>query len=248
MDELGLLEDTLPELAAQRGIAQNKANGVDLWGHTLATLDGAATVDPQDRILRLAALLHDVGKPATQTEEGFHGHDSAGAEIAERLLMRMAFPRGEVERVRELVRWHMYSYEPSWSDAAVRRFIRRVGAELLPQLFALRRADNLGSGLAADAGEQSVLETRVASELERNVPLSLADLAIDGHDLQREAGIPPGPELGAVLERLLESVVSDPSRNDRDRLLADARNWWADGRRGDELATRPAVPAGDRER
>jgi tRNA nucleotidyltransferase (CCA-adding enzyme) len=248
LDELGLLEPTLPELAVQRGIPQNKSNGLDLWGHTLATLDAAAGIDPADTVLCLAALLHDIGKPATRTEEGFHGHEVAGAELADRMLVRMALARLEVDRVRDLVRWHMYSYEPNWTDAAVRRFIRRVGPALLPQLFALRRADSVGSGLPADAGRQEELERRVAGELERRVPLSLADLAVNGDDLQRDAGIAPGPALGEILERLLDSVISDPERNARDRLLADARNWWLAAPHRDEHGSGRVVPAGGRGR
>jgi len=248
MDELGLLGPTLPELAAQHGIPQNKSNGLDLWGHTLATLDASAVLGRDDPLLHLAALLHDVGKPETQTEEGFHGHDTAGAALVERMLVRMAFSRPEVDCVRDLVRWHMFSYEPNWSDAAVRRFIRRVGPALLPRLFALRRADNVGSGLPTNAGLLAELEHRVAAELERKVPLSLADLALNGDDLQREAGIPPGPALGEILERLLDSVISDPERNVRDLLLADARKWWLVMHRDTPEAPDRAEPAGERGR
>jgi putative nucleotidyltransferase with HDIG domain len=241
LDELGLLGAVLPELAAQRGIPTNKSNGVDLWGHTLAALDATTEVAPDDPVLRLAALLHDVGKPMTQTDDGFHGHEVVGASVAERILERMAFTRVEVERVRELVRQHMFSYEPNWTDAAVRRFIRRVGPAVVPQLFALRRCDSLGSGLPPDAGHLAELERRVAGELARDVPLSLADLAVNGDDLMREAGIPPGPGMGTILERLLDSVINDPERNVPGRLLADARNWWSQDDGG-------AVAAGDRGR
>ena len=87
----------------------------------------------------------------------------------------------------------MFSYEPRWSDAAVRRFIRRVGRDLVDDLLDLRAADNLGSGLPADAGHLDELRERVTTELERGVPLTLADLAVDGDDLVDELGLEQGP-------------------------------------------------------
>jgi tRNA nucleotidyltransferase (CCA-adding enzyme) len=235
----GLLEHVLPVLATQRSVPQDKAPGMDLWAHTLATLDAAARLAPGDETLLLSALLHDVGKPETLADGHFHGHESVGAERAEELLRRLAVPRREAAPVVELVRWHMYGYESRWGDAAVRRFIRTVGRDLLPRLFLLREADNLGSGAPAGAGGLDELRERVAAELERGVPLATRDLAIDGHDLQAELGLGPGPTVGALLERLLESVVNDPARNRRETLLTDARSWLAEGAvagRGDRVS------------
>jgi tRNA nucleotidyltransferase/poly(A) polymerase len=225
----GLLEHVLPLLALQRGVPQAKAPGMDLWEHTLATLDAAARLSPGDETLLLAALLHDVGKPETLGADGhFHGHEEAGARLAGELLRRLAVPRREVEPVVALIRWHMYGYESRWGDAAVRRFIRTVGPATLPRLFVLRAADNLGSGASADAGGLDELRERVGAELERGVPLVPADLAIDGHDLQQELGLARGPLIGRLLERLLEAAVNDPARNRRETLLADARAWLAE--------------------
>jgi putative nucleotidyltransferase with HDIG domain len=229
--ETGLLEHVLPLLAAQRGVPQAKAPGMDLWEHTLATLDAAARLAPDDETLLLAALLHDIGKPETLGEGHFHGHEEVGAGHAADLLRRLALPRREAEPVVALVRWHMYGYESRWGDAAVRRFIRTVGRDILPRLFLLREADNLGSGAPADAGGLDELRERVAAELERGVPMTLGDLALDGDDLQAELGLTPGPGLGELLDRLLDSVVADPSRNTRETLLADVRSWIAEARR-----------------
>ena len=224
----GLLPHVLPLLAAQRGIPQAKAPGMDLWEHTLSTLDAAARLSPGDDTLLLAALLHDLGKPETLADGHFHGHEEVGASRADELLRRLAVPRREAVPVVALVRWHMYGYESRWGDAAVRRFIRTVGPATLPRLFVLREADNLGSGEPADAGGLDELRERVGAQLERGVPLGTRDLAIDGHDLQSELGLAPGPKLGALLDRLLEAVVNDPSRNRRETLLADVRSWLAE--------------------
>ncbi|MEO6349705.1 MAG: HD domain-containing protein [Candidatus Limnocylindrales bacterium] len=222
-----VLAESLPELAAQRGVPQDKVTGHDLWGHSMATVDAAAAVDPGNATLRLAALLHDIGKPPTFADGHFIGHDEEGAKMAETMLTRFAYPRHEVEHVSDLIRHHMFSYEPRWSGAAVRRFIRRVGRDLVHDLVKLRRADNLGSGLPDNAGHLDELARRVDAELAAGAPLTLRELAVNGNDLISGLGIPPGRQVGQLLERLLGSVIADPSRNTRERLLAEAKIWTA---------------------
>jgi hypothetical protein len=122
----------------------------------------------------------------------------------------------------------MFAYTPDWTDAAVRRFVRRVGADLLEDLYALRRADNLASGASEPAtGGIDELRGRAARALARD-PLGPGQLAVDGHDLVRELGITPGPEVGRVLTGLLEAVLDDPGRNRREFLLALARRLLAE--------------------
>ncbi|MBF6604941.1 MAG: HD domain-containing protein [Chloroflexi bacterium] len=220
--ETGLLPFVAPLLAAERGVAQNKFPNEDLWDHTLRTVDAAATAD-RSPIVRLAALLHDVGKPATAADGHFHGHDVVGAEQAADLLRRWHRPRETVERIAHLIRHHMFAYETAWSDAAVRRFIGKVGRGELDDLFALRAADNVGSGRPAEADGLGELRQRVARELAADVALDRSGLAIDGADLVRELGLAPGPEIGRILDRLVARVIADPAVNDRDRLLGIAR-------------------------
>jgi tRNA nucleotidyltransferase/poly(A) polymerase len=228
MADTGLLEVLLPELAAQRGVPQDKIPGHDLWEHTLATVDA---VDAGRPVVRLAALLHDVAKPRVQAGGRFPGHDTEGAAMSDRILRDLAAPREESERVLELVRHHMFDYRSTWSDAAVRRFLRRVGVKAVDDLIALREADNVGSGRAAGHGDLRELRARIAAQLGSGHALHLADLAVDGDDLRVGLGLPPGPEIGRILERLLERVIADPSFNDRGRLLAAARRIHAAGRR-----------------
>jgi tRNA nucleotidyltransferase (CCA-adding enzyme) len=223
--DTGVLAHALPELNAQRGVPQDKINGHDLWGHAMATVDAAATLDPDNERLRLAALLHDVGKPPTFADGHFIGHDEEGAKLVDSMLTRFALPHPYVEHVAALVRLHMFSYERRWSSAAVRRFIRRIGRERVRDLLNLRRADNLGSGLPTDAGHVDELEARVRAELEAGSPLTLRELAVNGEDLIDSLGIKPGPKVGELLERLLGSVIADPSRNSKPVLLAEARRW-----------------------
>jgi tRNA nucleotidyltransferase (CCA-adding enzyme) len=225
MADTAILVQVSPELAAQRGIAQNKVPGEDLWDHTVRTVDAAPPGRP---IVRLAALVHDIGKPATAADGHFYGHEREGADLARTLLERLRYPKPVVERLVTLVRQHMFAYEPSWTDAALRRFIAKVGRETLDDLFALRAADNVGSGVAPDGSGLGELRRRVAEQLAADVALERGDLAVNGDDLMAELGLQRGPAIGRILDQLLERVVAEPSLNDRPTLLLVARGLAAD--------------------
>jgi len=225
MAETGLLAVVLPELEAQRGIPQNKIDREDLFDHTLRSVDAAPARRP---VVRLAALLHDLGKPATIDDGPFRGHEVVGADDAERLLERLHLPRAVIGPVVHLVRNHMFTYEREWGDAGVRRFIQRVGVDAIDDLFALREADNLGSGLPARAGHLAEFRARIEAELAASVVLDRSRLAVDGDDLMTELGLPQGPRLGRILDELLERVIADPKLNDRPTLLLLAESMLAD--------------------
>ena len=223
LERLGLLAVILPELAALRGVPQEKRVPGDALDHTFAAVDAVPADAPDDA--RLAALLHDLGKASTLGDGHFFDHERVGAELARRVLERLRVARSRMERIVGVIEHHMYHYEPAWTDAAVRRFVRRLAVVDRDLLFALRRADNLASGVG-DAGErnQRELEGRMAAELESQPELLLERrLAIDGHDLQEALGIEPGPRVGEILERLSEMALDDPGRNDRETLLGLAR-------------------------
>jgi hypothetical protein len=184
-------------------------------------------------VVRLAALVHDIGKPATFADGHFIGHDTVGADLAEAFLERLRSPRVVRERVVHLVRNHMFSYESNWSDGAVRRFIAKMtldgtASEALEELFDLRAADNVGSGLPAEAGGLEEIRARVAAALLEGVALDRRDLAIDGRDLMSELGLGPGPRLGRILDALLDRVQSDPALNDGPTLLLLAQGMLGD--------------------
>jgi tRNA nucleotidyltransferase (CCA-adding enzyme) len=242
LSDTGLLLPISDELARQRGIPQNKVPGEDLWDHTLRTVDAVSAGRP---VVRLAALVHDIGKPATFADGHFLGHDAVGAKLAGAFLDRLRAPRAVHDRVVALVRHHMFSYEPSWSDAAVRRFIGKIsgigkvggnGANgstsiaALDELLALREADNVGSGLPPAAGRLDELRARIAAELAAEVVLDRRGLAIDGGDLMAELGLAQGPLLGRLLDELLERVIADPALNDRPTLLLLAQAMLAEDR------------------
>ena len=222
LEDLTLLPVVLPELAALRGVEQGKLLGGDAFDHSLRTADALPASDP---VLRLAGLLHDIGKAPTAADGHFIGHEGVGATLAEARLRQLAFPGATVERVAHLIRHHMVLYSSDWTDAAVRRFLRRVGADQVDDLLALRRADT-----AASAGPET--RDAAADELSRrlalvrqNAALAVTDLAIDGNELMAECGMTPGPRIGRALAHLLETVTDDPSLNTRDHLLTEARKW-----------------------
>jgi tRNA nucleotidyltransferase (CCA-adding enzyme) len=176
----------------------------------------------------MAALLHDVAKPRTAApkpdapgEFTFYRHDSIGAELADAILRRLKFSNKDRERIVAVVANHMFWYTPGWSDATVRRFVRRVGEETLPDLFAVRIGDVVGRGRGEDPEvELGELKRRVDRVIAEDQALSIKDLAIGGEDVIAALGVPPSRLIGAVLEALLERVIEDPTLNERDRLLA----------------------------
>jgi tRNA nucleotidyltransferase (CCA-adding enzyme) len=223
-EEAGLLAVVAPELARQRGIPQAKTPGDDLWDHTWRTVDAAAPFLADGLPLaRTAALLHDIGKPATFADGHFVGHDAVGAELAAAWLDGLRAPRAFTARVANLVRHHMFAYAAEWSDAAIRRFLRRVGPADLEDLLDLRAADNVGSGLAPNGDGLHELRARCRAQLAAHVALSRGDLAVDGDDLMRALSLAPGPVVGRLLDELLERVLADPMLNERGRLVAIAR-------------------------
>ena len=224
-EDAGLLAVISPDLAAQRGITQNKVPGEDLWDHTLRTVDAAPASRP---VVRLAALVHDIGKPATLADGHFHHHDVVGARLADALLRRLRFPRAATEDVAHLVRHHMFWADPDLSDAAVRRFLIRVGARHIDNLFALRRADDLGSGMAPDDPDLLAFRARLDSELAAASALDRYALAIDGDDLIRELRLEPGPMLGRMIAELVDQVIADPALNERATLMLLAQGMLAD--------------------
>ena len=224
-EETGLLAVISPELAAQRGIPQRKVAGEDLWEHTLRTVDAA----PAERhVVRLAALLHDIGKPAVLEGGRFPHHETVGAELAAELLRRLRYPRTAAGEVVHLVRHHMFPVDPGATDAAIRRFIMRIGPDRIDALFALRRADDLGSGMTPDDPDTVAFRERVLRELHAASPLDRHALAVNGRDLMAELGLAPGPRLGHVIDELLDRVVADPGLNERGSLLLLAQGILAD--------------------
>ncbi len=231
MRDTGILEVTCPELLLGVGMEQNKYHVYDVWTHGMECMDACAG----DPILRIAALLHDVGKPATRAmgektkDWTFYDHDRIGAEIADPICQRLRFSNDERARITHLVRNHLFHYTNELTDAGVRRWVRRMGIERLEDFYALNEADLRAKGTEGptDLSALAGLKAHVAKVLAEGAALSTRDLKVNGRDLMQELGLAPGRILGELLEGLLEVVTNDPTLNERDKLLAKAREMVA---------------------
>ncbi|MGB2980732.1 MAG: HDIG domain-containing metalloprotein [Candidatus Zixiibacteriota bacterium] len=221
MQQVGLLEKILPELASAVGVTQPGGyHAYDVFEHSILTADSA----PRDLVIRLAALLHDVSKPETKapTESGatFYGHEKRGARVAKRALQRLRYSNQIVDQATLLIDKHMFT--TGVTDKGLRRLIRKMGEELVFPLLDLRRADVVAQGKGGNTEDVDELEERIRLEIERQPPFGLKDLALDGNDIMKTFDIPPSPLVGQVLNYLLELVLDDPEVNQKDRLMKEA--------------------------
>ena len=215
LDSGGLLEVVLPEVTACKGVEQGGYHTHDVFGHTLL----AVGLTPPDLVVRLAALLHDIGKPVTATPDGaFTGHEEVGAGLARGALERLRFPQREIDAVTTLVRLHLRPvyYRSEWSDGAVRRLARDAGP-LLERLMALARAD-IAASAYPEPEKLDELAARLAGVLSEQ-PTRMA-APIDGEDIMRVRGLAPGPEVGRIKDRLGELIMDGEIEPTREAVLA----------------------------
>ncbi|WKZ31369.1 MAG: HD domain-containing protein [Candidatus Dojkabacteria bacterium] len=237
MRQTGLLEIFIPELLEGVDVEQKLFHHDDVYWHSLRTCD----VAPDN--IKLAALFHDIGKPRKDMKDGhFYGHDTEGAEMTKQIMKRMRFSNSDIEKTVTLVRWHMFYYPHvqegmseeqvehvkvhEWSDSAVRRFMSKVGDENLDDLFALRIADASSNPMSAfNPDEIAELQLRISEVREKDMALKISDLEITGHDLMEQLGVEKGPQLGKILNHLLERVLDDPILNTKEALIDEARKY-----------------------
>ena len=246
LEETGILKIFIPELAECRGVMQKDARGFhkfDVLDHNFYACDGA----PKDNLtVRLAALFHDIGKKDTRTvclenltdENGktqevelvhFYRHELFSEKITGEILFRLKFSNAQIEKVCHLIKNHMFHYESSWSDSAVRKFIVRTGIENIDDLILLNFADKYGSTRTKIVPESPAvklifeLKDRIKKAEEENNVFSLKQLAVNGRDLIK-IGYKPGKILGETLNELFQCVLKDPQMNEKTLLLKVAEN------------------------
>lgn len=224
LDETGLLEHILPELKAGKKMNQPGHHTTDVWQHSLDSLANCPSEDP---IVRLSALLHDLGKTKTYAEKNgqitFYNHDIIGSRLASQIAKRLRLSKKDIQRVFILTRYHMFHYQPEQTDAAIRRFMRKVGLENIDDILDLREGDRLGSGAKKTSWRLEEMKERIIAQL--NQPMSQEDLAIDGHVLIKELNLKPGPILGKILKHLLELVIDQPELNNEKDLLLESQKF-----------------------
>lgn len=224
-----LLDLFLPELLEGIGIKQpEEYHTDDVYDHILATVDAA-----EDSV-KLAALFHDIGKPRCAEDGHFYKHDAVSADMAREIMKRLKFSNSEINRVTNLVRWHMFVFidwrdgqdSSNWSDAAIRRLIKKVGGEeQIENLFKLRIADAISNPKSSfNPIELNLLEERISVVREQDMALEISDLNISGDDLIA-LGVKKGPEVGKILNELLEEVIENPSMNNKDQLIKLAKEY-----------------------
>lgn len=224
LQRLGLLTHIIPELEQGIGV-ENRPRVFTIWEHNLKAFEyGVKTGYATD--VRIAALLHDVGKPATKGPEKnnewtFYGHDVVGGRMAASILSRLRFPRDTVEKIATLIRWHLFKYDPDEgiTDSSVRRLIRRVGAANMNDLVKVRICDRMGMGVPkALPYRLRHFQFRVEKILREEEAPSVKKLKINGDDVMKILDIPPGVRIGKILEVLLQEVMDDPVKNIKEYL------------------------------
>lgn len=219
----GLLEHIIPELLEGIGVSQarpGRHHTTDVFTHNIMSLKFCPSADP---IVRFATLIHDAGKPKVEgkDENGlviFHNHEIAGARIAKEICERLKFSKKDRDKIVNLIRWHMFTVDEKITDAAIRRFIRRVGVENVKDMMDLRIGDRLGGGTqTAESWRLKLFKKRVEEQLQP-APFSINDLAIDGNDIMKILDIKPGPKIGEILQKLFEEVDEDLSKNTKEYL------------------------------
>lgn len=237
--KMGLMPFIIPELDDALGVDQNQAHSYDVFEHLLRSLQHSADKGwPLD--IRLAALLHDIGKPASRrwSEEKkdwtFHGHEVIGARMAKKILVDLRFPKETVENVVNLIRWHMFFSDPDQVTlSAVRRIITNVGKDHIEELLNLRICDRIGTGRPKEQPFRLRKYMAMVDQAMRD-PISVGMLKIDGKRLI-ELGITAGPRMGWILHALLEEVLEDPAKNTAEYLEKRAGEYG--GLSDEELRT-----------
>ena len=227
LEKIGLLKEFIPELTAGKNLSQNRYHAYDIFEHSIRALDG---VQKADLMIRWSALLHDIGKVPTRVEKvngeaTFHNHEMLSAKMVVPIMKRIGIPKNIGQRVRFLVRNHMFHYTKEWSDKAIKRFLRKIGSKNLEDLILLRLADRKGSGKKAafPKGLQMLIE-HIERVREGENKLKVKDLEISGYDLM-ELGIEPGPTMGRVLNTLLGEVENGDVPNKKEILKEKASKY-----------------------
>lgn len=222
LKNVGLLHFIIPELESAFDTPQKSPKRhhiYDVGTHSVMALKHCSSPDP---VVRLATLLHDIGKPQTFKKDAtdlitFYNHEVVGARIGKTIAARLRLSRKDSEKLFILIRWHQFTVDERQTDSALRRFVRRVGKENLSDMLALRIGDRLGGGARETSWRLELFKKRL--EEVQKLPFTVADLKIDGHDVMKEFDCKPGPIVGKALNQLFAEVEENKLPNEREVLL-----------------------------
>lgn len=221
LKELSLLKFIIPELEEGVGCDQNHHHIYTVWEHNVKSLEYAVENNYSFEV-RMAALLHDVGKPVTKEGKGeeatFYNHEIIGAKMTKKILKRLHFSNKQIKDIVHLVRYHLFYYNVGEvTESGVRRFLNRVGLEYVDDLMKLRKADRIGSG-TPKAFPYKFRHLLFMIDKVIHDPISVGMLKVNGSDVIKIAGIEPGPKIGWIMKSLMNEVLDDPENNDKDYL------------------------------
>ncbi len=225
--DAGLLHFVLPELEEGIGVSQNKHHIYTVFDHNVYSL-GFAVKFGFNLEVRMASLLHDVGKPKSKRGNGadatFYGHDVVGAKMSYQALERLKFPKKFIEKVALLIRYHLFYYNVGEVTlSSVRRLLLKAGVENIKDLLNLRIAERKGSGVPK-AVPYKLRHFEYMVEKVMHDPLSVKMLKINGEDVMKILKIASGPKIGYILKALLNEVLDDPKRNSKEYLESEVKN------------------------
>lgn len=227
MYDSGIMEQILPELASTANISQGAYHRWDVLGHLIMT---AQAVKP-DLNLRLAALFHDIGKSETRIRDEFgihfYGHDQIGATLTHSILNRLTYSKNTQDKVSLLVKHHMFQIHPNSTDKAIRKLIAKVGTNNIHDLLELRKADILAMKYnpRQTLNYYRLMKRRIDEILAAEHAFTRKDLAVSGSDLINELSLDPSPQIGQILQYLLDKVIEQPEVNNYTDLIARARAY-----------------------
>lgn len=222
MKSTGLLHYVIPELEPAFDIQQKSPKRHHIYDVGTHSVEAMRHCPSSDSIVRLATLLHDIGKIQTYRKDDtglitFYNHEMVSAKLARTICMRLRLSKKQSEKIISLVRWHQFSVDERQTDAAIRRFIRHVGKENLEDILALRIGDRLGGGATETSWRLELYKKRL--EDVQKQPFTVADLQVNGFDVMNIFGCKPGPVIGTTLAALFSDVESGTVQNKREELL-----------------------------
>ncbi len=213
---LGLLKFIIPELELGVGVKQNKHHNFEVYEHNLLSLRYACE-NKFSKYVRIASLLHDIGKPKTKRGDGynatFYNHELVGANMAKKILIRLRFSTKDVEKIVKLIRFHLFYYNVNEvGESSVRRLLRKVGPDNIEELLQLRYADRIGSGVPK-AQPYKLRHLKYLLEKVAKDPISTKMLKINGDEIMKMLDARPSPLIGHILSYLLAKILVDPKLN-----------------------------------
>jgi len=216
--DLGLLKYIIPELEEGYSVSQNKHHIYDIYKHSLYSLRYAAK-SCFNKQVKIATLLHDVGKPRVKQGRGlnstFYNHEVVGARMTKNILVRLKFSKKDTEKIVKLVRYHLFYYNVGEvGESSIRRLVRKVGADSIDELLQVRMADRIGSG-CPKAEPYKLRHLRYLVEKTSKDAISVKMLQVNGKDVMDVLNITPGPKVGQILNVLLGYALEDPEKNDK---------------------------------